>query len=49
MSRISRVRAERTTELDDSFPTPGQVALRIGIALLIALCVAIAANAFVGA
>ena len=49
MSRISRIRAERADDWGDSYPTPAQIAFRIGVAMLIALCVAIAANAFVGA
>jgi hypothetical protein len=45
MGKISRVRAER----ESLYPTPAQIGLRIAVAMLIALCVAIAANAFVGA
>ncbi|HEY1941101.1 MAG TPA: hypothetical protein VGH40_03165 [Roseiarcus sp.] len=49
MRKISRVRAERASEWDETYPTPSQIALRIGAAMLVALCIAIAANAFVGA
>jgi hypothetical protein len=36
-------------EAESEYPTPSQIAFRIGAALLIALCVAIAASAFAGA
>jgi len=41
--RIASRRRDRLGE----YPTPSQIAFRIGVAMLVALCVALAANLFV--